>query len=97
MTNEDNKANDNTVYVGPKPPMNYVLAVITQFQNGAEVVNIEARCKAISRAVDVTEIIKNKFMESIKTENITTGTEELQSREGRNTKVSLISISLRKP
>ncbi|MDD1663999.1 MAG: RNA-binding protein, partial [Methanomicrobiales archaeon] len=26
---------DNTVFVGNKPVMNYVLAVVTQFNNGA--------------------------------------------------------------
>ena len=31
---------DNTVFVGNKPVMNYVLAVVTQFNNGAEEVAI---------------------------------------------------------
>ncbi len=44
--------NDNTVFVGNKPVMNYVLAVVTQFNNGADLVAIKARGKAISRAVD---------------------------------------------
>jgi len=34
---------DNTVFVGNKPVMNYVLAVVTQFNNGAEEVAIKAR------------------------------------------------------
>jgi len=47
---------DNTVFVGNKPVMNYVLAVVTQFNNGAQEVAIKARGKAISRAVDTAEI-----------------------------------------
>ncbi|MDP3565017.1 MAG: RNA-binding protein, partial [Methanoregula sp.] len=39
---------ENTVFVGNKPVMNYVLAVVTQFNNGAEEVAIKARGKAIS-------------------------------------------------
>ena len=38
---------DNTVFVGNKPVMNYVLAVVTQFNNGANEVAIKARGKAI--------------------------------------------------
>jgi DNA-binding protein len=34
---------ENTVFVGNKPVMNYVLAVVTQFNNGAEEVAIKAR------------------------------------------------------
>ena len=53
---------ENTVFVGNKPVMNYVLAVVTQFNNGAEPVAIKARGKAISRAVDTAEIALNRFL-----------------------------------
>ena len=56
---------DNTVFVGNKPVMNYVLAVVTQFNNGAEEVAIKARGKAISRAVDTAEIALNRFLENV--------------------------------
>ena len=56
---------ENTVFVGNKPVMNYVLAVITQFNNGAEEVAIKARGKAISRAVDTAEIALNRFLEGV--------------------------------
>ena len=54
-------ADDNVVYVGNKPVMNYVLAVVTQFKKSKEVV-VKARGRAISRAVDTSEIVKNRFM-----------------------------------
>jgi len=44
------------VLIGRKPVMNYVLACITLFHSGAKEVNIKARGRAISRAVDVAEI-----------------------------------------
>lgn len=89
-------ADDNTVFVGSKPPMNYVLAVITQFHNGAKKVEIKARGRAISRAVDVAEIVRNKFMSDLKIDNITTGTEELQGERGDKLNVSTMTITLEK-
>jgi DNA-binding protein len=66
---------ENTVFVGNKPVMNYVLAVITQFNNGAEEVAIKARGKAISRAVDTAEIALNRFLEGVSKKEIITSTE----------------------
>jgi DNA-binding protein len=87
-------AEDNVVFVGNKSPMNYVLAVITQFHNGAKKVEIKARGKAISRAVDVAEIVKNKFMDDVVVMSIDIGTEEIQSEKGGNLNVSTINIAL---
>ena len=56
---------DNIVFVGNKPVMNYVLAVVTQFNNGAAEVIVKARGKAISRAVDTTEIALNRFLQDV--------------------------------
>lgn len=87
---------ENTVFVGSKPVMNYVLAVVTQFNNGQKDVHVEARGKAISRAVDVAEISKNRFLNDLKIGNIEIGTEELQSKENEAVNVSTIKISLQK-
>ncbi|MBU4492487.1 MAG: DNA-binding protein Alba, partial [Euryarchaeota archaeon] len=57
---------DNVVYIGNKPVMNYVLAVVTQFNRGASEVAVKARGKAISRAVDAVEVTKNRFLEGAK-------------------------------
>ncbi len=54
-------AEDNVVFVGKKGTMAYVLAVVTQMNQGATEVIIKARGKAISRAVDVAEIVRHKF------------------------------------
>jgi DNA-binding protein len=86
---------ENTVFVGNKPVMNYVLAVVTQFNNGAEEVAIKARGKAISRAVDTAEISLNRFLEGIVKKEIIISTEIIDTDTGK-TNVSSIEIILAK-
>jgi DNA-binding protein len=84
---------DNTVFVGNKPVMNYVLAVVTQFNNGASEVIVKARGKAISRAVDTTEIALNRFLLDVEKKSILTSTEVVDTESGK-THVSAIEIIL---
>jgi DNA-binding protein len=84
----------NVVYIGKKGVMSYVLAVVTQFNHGAPEVTIKARGKTISRAVDVAEIVRNKFLTNVSVKSITTSTEELQAEDGTMVKVSAIEIVL---
>ena len=84
---------DNTVFVGNKPVMNYVLAVVTQFNNGAQEVSIKARGKAISRAVDTAEIALNRFLAGVGKQEIITSTEIIDNDSGQ-TNVSSIEIVL---
>jgi DNA-binding protein len=84
---------DNTVFVGNKPVMNYVLAVVTQFNNGADEVAIKARGKAISRAVDTSEIALNRFLDNVAKKEIITSTEVIDTDSGK-TNVSSIEIIL---
>lgn len=86
---------ENTVFIGSKPTMNYVLAVVTQFNSGDEVV-LKARGRAISRAVDVAEIVRNRFVSDAKVKDIKIGTEPLTTEEGKTTNVSSIEISMGK-
>ncbi len=88
--------NDSTVYVGKKGVMGYVLAVVTQFNNGAGEVAIKARGKLISRAVDVAEIVKNRFLPNVGIKDIVIKTEELTSEDGSKNNVSAIEIFLQK-
>lgn len=83
---------ENTVYIGKKGTMSYVLAVVTQMNQGATEVSIKARGKAISRAVDVAEIVRNKFVQGAKVKSIQISTEEISSEEGNPLKVSAIEI-----
>jgi DNA-binding protein len=83
------------VYIGNKPVMNYCLVVLTSLNEGGRV-TLKARDHAISTAVDVAEVTKNRFMENLTVENIEIGTEELESLEGRMRNVSTITIVLKK-
>ena len=89
-------AEENVVYVGNKSVMNYVLAVVTQFNNGAIDVILKARGRAISRAVDVAEIVRNRFMPDVGVKNISISTEEISTEEGNKINVSAIEISIGK-
>ena len=88
---------DNIIRVGDKPIMNYVLATVTQFNEGAKEVVVKARGRAISRAVDVVEVTRNRFLRALVVGDIRIGTEELQSEKGEKVKVSFIEISLKLP
>lgn len=49
---------ENVIFIGSKPVMNYVLAVVTQFNGGADHVSLKARGKAISRAVTLQKLLE---------------------------------------
>ena len=87
---------DNTIYIGKKPTMNYVLAVTTQFNTGSENVTVKARGRNISKAVDVAEIVRNKFITDAEIDDIKISTETLEGEEGRTSNVSSIEIFLKK-
>ena len=87
---------ENVIYIGKKGAMSYVLAVMTQFNSGAPEVCLKARGRSISRAVDVAEIVKNRFMPGVKTNEIKISTEELTSEDGSKSKVSAIEVILKK-
>lgn len=88
-------AEDNTVYIGKKETMAYVMAVVNQFNNGSDEVFIKARGRAISKAVDVAEITKNKFLKEATVIEIETDTEKIEQEEGNQTvNVSSMSITL---
>jgi len=92
---EKRRNDENVIYVGNKPPMSYVLAVVTQFQSsGSDEVIIKARGRAISRAVDAAEITRNRFVTDAKIKDIKIGTESITNEEGRTSNVSSIEITL---
>ncbi len=94
---EKPKEDDNIVYVGKKPAMSYVLAVATQFSDGADEVALKARGKSISRAVDVAEIVRNRdFVDGVELGDIKISTDEVENRGGEKVNVSAIDIRLKK-
>jgi len=89
---------DNAIFVGNKPFMNYVTAVVMQFtaKEAPEVI-IKARGKFIARAVDIAEVAAKRFLGcQVFPKNIQINSEEFQNNEGRQVRVSTIEIVLGK-
>ncbi len=90
----ENSKNDNVIFVGNKPLINYVKSISIQLNTSSEVI-VKARGKFISKAVDIVEVAKRSKEQSIKLKDIKIGTEEYES-EGKTVKVSTIDITLEK-
>jgi DNA-binding protein len=98
MTKDEKKkiyADSNIIYVGNKPPMNYVTAIMALLNSGtfSEVI-LKARGNAISRAVDAAEITYRRFLTNAEVKNIQIGTEAVTNEDGRKSNVSSIEICL---
>jgi len=90
-------AEDNSVFIGGKPFMNYVTAVVMQFTTkGAASVIVKARGKFISKAVDVAEVSGKRFMDGKVTTEVKIDSEEFKNEEGKDIRVSSIEITLTK-
>lgn len=84
------------IYIGRKNVMTYVLAVVTQFNSGETEVVIKARGRAISRAVDVTQIVKNRFFNTLEVASFKVETEELTNEDGSTSRVSSLTLAMKK-
>jgi DNA-binding protein len=87
------------VFIGNKPPMSYVLAIITAFSSSStnEII-LKARGRSITTAVDAAEIARRRFLTDLTVTAISIGTEEMPPREGENRArmVSTMEIKLGK-
>ncbi|MFH1823368.1 MAG: DNA-binding protein Alba [archaeon] len=96
---ERSKADENTIFIGPKAFMNYVTGVVMQFTTkGAKEMSIKARGKFITRAVDVSEVSTKKFLkeQGVTVKDIKIDSEQFKNNEGRDINVSTIEIVLGK-
>ncbi len=96
---EQKRSDENTVFIGTKPFMNYVTAVVMQFTTkGAKEVIVRARGKFISRAVDVAEVCTKRFLkdQNLAVKDIKIDSEEFENAEKRKVNVSTIDIVLGK-
>ena len=87
----------NAIFIGNKPPMSYVLAIITELSSGnITEIMLKARGKAITTAVDVAEITCKRFIKDLRVKAIGIGTEEMPARDGdnRSRNVSTLEIQL---
>ncbi|MBN1802472.1 MAG: DNA-binding protein Alba [Candidatus Lokiarchaeota archaeon] len=87
---------ENAVFVGRRPTMNYVMAAMMVLNKGEEC-TVKARGRAISHAVDVCEILKNRFLKGVEYKNITLATEQLEGDKEQSSNVSSIEIVLAPP
>jgi len=77
--------------------MNYVLACLTLLQNENAGVTVKARGKAISKAVDVAQILTKRFATDVSVQRIVINTEQVKSIEtGGLNNVSSIEIKLQR-
>ncbi|OIO28424.1 DNA-binding protein Alba [Candidatus Micrarchaeota archaeon CG1_02_60_51] len=76
--------------------MVYVLAVVTQFNAGEKQVQVKARGRAISRAVDVTQIVKHRFFNTLEVTGFKVETETLANEDGTTSRVSSVTMTLAK-
>jgi DNA-binding protein len=95
-TETKKKREENVVYVGRKPTMNYVLALMTSFNLGADEVVLKARGRATSKAVDIAEVVRKRFLDqTLKVKDIQIGTDKIgEGNDVRN--VSTLEITLKK-
>lgn len=94
-----NESKDNIIFVGGKPFMNYVTSVLLQFTKYEfKEVILKSRGKFISKAVDVAEVSKKKFLKQIKIEvkDVKIDSEDFETKEGKKINVSTIEIILEK-
>ncbi|MBU0757805.1 MAG: DNA-binding protein Alba [Nanoarchaeota archaeon] len=89
---------DNCIFIGNKPFMNYVTGVVMQFTTkSADEVIIKARGKFIARAVDVAEVAAKRFLDSqVEIKDVAIDSEEFENKEGKQVRVSTIEITLAK-
>ena len=95
---EEENHKDNVIFIGAKPFMNYVTGVVVQFNaNNTEVI-IKSRGKFISKAVDVAEVSKRKFLKdkNVSVKEVKIGSEEFENKEGKIVNVSTLEITLKK-
>jgi len=86
----------NIVFIGQKPLMSYVTAIVMQFNSGSTELIVKARGRMISQAVDVVEVSRRRFFaDKLDIKEIKIGTEVLgEPSQPRN--VSTIEIKLSK-
>jgi len=98
-TEELKKSNEHSIFIGGKPFMNYVTGVVMQFNNEkADEVTIKSRGKFITKAVDVAEVSRRKWLseQNVSVKDVKIGSEEFENKEGKMVNVSTMEIVLKK-
>jgi len=82
----------NLVIMGNKPIMNYVVACLTLFNEGAETVKVRARGKHINKAADTVGLLRRVFLPNLRVVEAETGTDVLTRTDGNQAHVSILEI-----
>lgn len=99
METETEKNEVPTIYVGSKPLMRYVMAGMSIFlDESPKEIEIAARGRAISRAVDTAEVLRTRYLKGIlDLKDVEIGTDRIEDNEtGETDRVSSINITLEK-
>jgi DNA-binding protein len=88
---------EKDVLVGKKPVMSYIVACLTHLNSGSNKIVVNARGRAICRAVDTVEVLRRSFAKNLEVQNISLCTEEVSREQGRKSNISTIEITLVKP
>ena len=98
MSDENSVDRDKgVVCIGNKPLMKYVTAVVVQFNSkDLKKVTIMARGKFISKAVDVAEIVRKKFLKekNLAVSEIKIDSEDFTGKDNKPLSVSTLTIVL---
>jgi len=89
------KEDDSKVFIGKKRSLSYIMAAMIVLNE--KPVRLLARGRSISRAVDVAEILINKFVKGCSYGEILIGTETLTNSDGTSNNVSSIEIEIFPP
>ncbi|MCW1294089.1 MAG: DNA-binding protein Alba [Candidatus Parvarchaeota archaeon] len=87
---------NDVIFIGKKPTMSYVLAILTHINSGHDSVTLKARGMLISKAVDISQLVVRKFSKELKVSSISIGSEEITDKDNNKRMVSYISIDLKR-
>jgi DNA-binding protein len=85
-----------TVMIGRKPVSSYVLACLHALQQNGSV-EVKARGRAIPKAIGAVQVLREGLVKGLEVKSVDIGTERLQGKDGREIRVSSISIRLSLP
>jgi DNA-binding protein len=90
----EEESGNGLVLIGQKPVMRYIVACLISFSSGAKKVVVKARGRAISRAVDIAELLRREFLKDVEVEKIEIGTEEMDRPDRPRSNISTMEIVL---
>lgn len=86
---------ENVIYVGTKPVTGYAMTALSLLSEVSTTITLKARGRAISKACDVAEVLRHRFLrDELRYVEVRTDTEAVTTREGKPSNISSIEIVL---